>query len=233
MRTALLPAALLALLAVSMPLQAADAPLPPPDSPAFCTEVQRYTAGTRLGGTNELFTDMVAYRKSKPLAQPHTTFQVVSYGGKLPLVVSCKVKTVAHLRAVYGAKTVGTQRYCPDVTRRIRDQAVAELTAAGNAAAAARAAAYVIDATEPYSTGQAYLGDFTPAYQGDDGRVHLASPGLFQDYDAWYTAILPEQVVGQLYCHLPTVPYVVALATGALKPGTVITTGDAATVTPR
>jgi hypothetical protein len=233
MRTALLPTALLALLAVSTPIRAADAPLPPPDSPAFCTEIQRYTAGTRLGGTNELFTDMVAYRKSKPMAKPHTTFQVVSYGGKLPLVVSCKVKGVAHLRAVYGPQAVGTQRYCPDVTRRIRDQAAAELAAAGSRDAAARAAAFVIDATEPSATGQSYLEDFTPAYVGADGRVHLASPALFQDYDAWYTAILPERVVGQLYCHLPTVPYVKALATGALKPGTVITTGEGATVTPR
>lgn len=231
MRSVTCVAALLTTLATT-PLRAADAPLPPPDSPAFCSEVQRYTARTQLTGTNELFTDMVAYRKSKPFARPHTTFQVVTYAGRLPMVVSCKVKTVAHLRAEYGAAAVGEQRYCPDVTRRVRDEAVAELTAAGDAAAAARAAAYVIDATEPASTGQSYLADFTPAYRGDDGRVHLASPGLFQDYDAWYTIVLPERVVGQLYCHLPTVAYVKELATGRLQPGAVVTTGEGATVTP-
>jgi hypothetical protein len=209
------------------------APLPPPDSQAFCTAIQQFTAGTKLAGTNELFTDMVAYRKSKPFARPHTTYQVVSYVGKLPIVVSCKVKTVAHLRATYGADAVGQQRYCPDVTRRVQVQAVAELRAAGQAAAADQAAAFVVDATEPYATGQEYLGDFTPGYRGDDGRIHLGSPGLFQDYDSWITYVLPERVVGQLYCHIPTVAYVKALATGAMAPGTLVTTGENATVTPR
>lgn len=225
-------AALLVVLA-GPALAVEPAPLPPPDSPAFCTAVQQFTADTRLAGTNELFTDMVAYRKSKPLAKPHTTFQVVSYGDGLPVVVSCKVKTAAHLRAVYGAGSVGNQRLCPDVTRRLQAQAAAELRAGGQADAAARVAAFVVDPTEPYATGQAYLQDFTPAYRGDDSKVHLASPSLFQDYDSWYTWILPEQVQGQLYCHLPTVPYLKALATGARRPGGVVTTGDNATVTPR
>jgi hypothetical protein len=77
------------------------------------------------------------------------------------------------------------------------------------------------------------LQDFTPAARGDDGKVHLASPGLFQDYDSWYTSILPERVQGQLYCHIPTVAYLKALATGARAPGTVVTTGEGATVRPR
>jgi hypothetical protein len=208
-------------------------PLPPPDSPAFCTAIQQFTAGTKLTGTNELFTDMVAYRKSKPFAKPHTTFQVVTYHDGVPIVVSCKVKTAAHLRAVYGAGSVGTQRLCPDVTRRVQAEAIARLRASGRTEAAARAAAFVVDPTEPYSTGQSYLQDFTPAYRSEDGRVHLASPGLFQDYDSWYTWILPERVQGQLYCHIPTVNYLEALATGAMAPGIVVTTGEGATVTPR
>jgi len=44
--------------------------------------------------------------------------------------------------------------------------------------------------------------------------------------------VLPERVVGQLYCHLPTVAYVKALAMGTMAPGTVVTTGDNAAVTP-
>jgi hypothetical protein len=227
-------AAAFALALLAGPVLALDPePLPPSDSPAFCTAIQQFTAGTKLTGTNELFTDMVAYRKSKPFAKPHTTFQVVSYSNGLPIVVSCKVKTAAHLRAVYGPGSVGTQRLCPDVTRRVQAQAVAELRAAGQTEAAARAGAFVIDASEPSITGQSYLEDFMPAYLGDDGSVHLASPGLFQDYDSWYTWILPEQVQGQLYCHIPTVDYLKALATGAMAPGTVVTTGEGATVTPR
>lgn len=222
-----------AALLLAGPVCNAAEPLPAPESPQFCLRVQQFTAGTQLAGRNELFRDMVAYRKSKPFARPHTIFQVVSYAGKLPVVVSCKVKTAAHLGAVYGASSVGQQRYCYDVTRQVRDQAATELRAAGQATAAAQAAGYAIDQTEPYATGQQYLQDFTPAYRGEDGRVHLSSPSLFQDYDSWFTYVLPERVVGQLYCHLPTVAYVKALATGAVAPGTVITTGDNAVVTPR
>ncbi len=81
-------------------------------------------------------------------------------------------------------------------------------------------------------TGRSYLEDFQLSYVGDDGAVHFNSPGLYQDYDAWYTFILPEILQGQSYCHLPTVDYVKALATGELEPGTPITTADDAPVTP-
>jgi hypothetical protein len=47
------------------------------------------------------------------------------------------------------------------------------------------------------------------------------------------TLILPERVEGQVYCHLATAEYLKALATGALEPGTLITTADDAPVTPQ
>jgi hypothetical protein len=195
--------------------------LPAPAAPEYCGAVQQILAGTTLAGTNTLFTDMPEYRHSKPSA------------GDRPIVVSCKTKTAAHLRAVYGPDAAGEQRGCPDITRRIRDQVAAELAAAGDAGAAARAADFVVDADEPYLAGRDYLADFRPSYRGDDGRVHLHSPGLFQDYDSWITRFLPWQVQGQSYCHLPTVDYVRALATGATEPGaTTVTTADDAPVTP-
>ncbi|RMF94617.1 MAG: hypothetical protein D6727_12440, partial [Gammaproteobacteria bacterium] len=98
--------------------------------------------------------------------------------------------------------------------------------------AAERAAAIVVDDNEPYITGRSYLADFQLSYRGDDGKVHLNSPGLFQDYDSWITMFLPEKVQGQSYCHLPTVEYIKALATGEMQPGTLVTTADDAPVTP-
>jgi hypothetical protein len=207
--------------------------LPAPASPEYCGAVQQILAGTSLRGENTLFTDMPEYRHSKPSADPHRIYQVVTWAGDRPIIVSCKTKTAAHLRAVYGPAAAGEQRGCPDVTRRIRDQVAAELAAAGDAAAAARAAEFVVDADEPYLAGRDYLADFRPSYRGDDGRVHLHSPGLFQDYDSWITRFLPWQVQGQSYCHLPTVDFVRALATGAIEPGaTTVTTADDAPVTP-
>ncbi len=186
--------------------QPAAGRLPPPASADFCMTVQQLMAGTSLRGENTVFTDMPSYRHSKPFVKPLRIYQVVTYAGRRPIVVSCKVKTAAQLRAVYGPQAAGTQRSCPDLTRLARDQAVAALRQAGNAAAAARAA---------------------------DGRTHLSSPGLFQDYDRWFTRFLPEKFQGQAYCHLPTVDYIEAVATGEMPPGATITTGEDAPVTPR
>lgn len=209
------------------------APLPAADSPAFCVAAQQILASTKLVGKNTLFTDMPAYRHSKPLVEPLEIFQVVSYRGKLPVMVSCKVKTAAHLRAAYGATAAGKQLYCPDMTRLARAQAVAALQQAGQAAAAARAAAFVIDVNEPYITGQSYLADFQLSYRGEDGAIHIASPGLYQDYDSWITGFLPEKLQGQSYCHLATVNYLKALAAGAMQPGITMTTAEDAPVRPK
>lgn len=206
--------------------------LPAPDSPEYCMAAQQILASTTLTGSNTIFTDMPAYRYSKSAADPHLIYQVVTWDGQRPIVVSCKTKTAAHLRAVYGPDAAGTQNFCPAVTRQAHAQAVAELQAAGLTEAAARAAAFVIDDTEPYTTGQAYLADFEAAYAGADGAIHLSSPGLYQDYDSWITRFLPWQVQGQAYCHLPTVDHIKALATGDMEPGTVITSADDAPVNP-
>lgn len=207
--------------------------LPAPASPEFCRAVQQVLASTTLTGENTLFTDMPEYRHSKPAANPHRIYQVVTYAGRVPIVVSCKVKTAAHLRAVYGPAAAGADVGCAEITRRTRDGVVGKLRAAGQDAAAARAAAFVVEDNEPYLTGRDYLADFQPAFVADDGALHLASYGLFQDYDSWITPFLPWQVQGQHYCHLPTADFVEALATGAMAPGRVVTTADDAPVTPR
>ena len=209
------------------------APLPAADSPAFCVAVQQIIASTKLVGKNTLFTDMPEYRHSKPIVDPLQIFQVVSYAGKLPVMVSCKLKTAAHLRAAYGPEAAGKQLYCPDVTRLVRAQVVAELQQANQSAAAAKAAAFVIDDNEPYTTGRSYLTDFQLSYPGDDGAVHISSPGLYQDYDSWITWFLPEKFQGQSYCHLATASYLKALASGEMKPGIMMTTADDAPVRPK
>ncbi len=225
-KTFCLIAALVALAATSSAQQ-----LPPADSELFCTAAQKFLSQTEREGTNMVFTDMPAYRASKPMVDPLTNYQVVSYRGSLPVVVSCKVKGSAHLRAAYGEDAAGDQRFCPELTRAVLAQAVEELRAS-DPAAAGRAAAFVVDELEPYMTGSSYLGDFQPAYVGDDGAVHLSSPGLFQDYDSWIRYLFPERVVGQVYCHLPTMDFIKALATGSIEPGLTLTTADDAQVTP-
>ncbi|MEQ1800916.1 MAG: hypothetical protein ABL989_03270 [Gammaproteobacteria bacterium] len=207
--------------------------LPEPADEGYCKVAQQILASTTLTGSNTVFTDMPEYRHSKPSADPHRIYQVVTYDGAMPVVVSCKTKTAAHLRAVYGPEAAGTQYFCPELGRRVQRQAVVELTASGQAEAAARAAAFIVDDNEPYMTGRDYLADFELSYQAADGTLHLNSFGLFQNYDSWITGFLPWQVQGQSYCHVATVDYVKALAAGEIEPGTVITTADDAPVTPQ
>ena len=207
--------------------------LPAPVSADFCVAVQKRLASTSLNGTNTLFTDMPSYRHSKPSAEPFNIYQIVTYAGRRPIMVSCKVKTAAHLRAVFGEQAAGKQRFCPDITREIRARAVAELRQANLPTAAEKAAVLVIDENEPYVTGSAYLADFPLSYRAPDGAVHLNSPGLFQDYDSWITPFLPAIFKGQSYCHLATVEYIKALATEEMQPGTVVTTAEDAPVNPR
>lgn len=225
------PVYLLAALAVLATSPVPAQPLPPAESEAFCTAAQKFLSQTDREGSNTVFTDMPAYRASKPMVDPLTNYQVVSYRNRLPVVVSCKVKGSAHLRAAYGEDAAGEQLFCPELTRALLAQSVAELRDS-DPAAADRASAFVVDDIEPYMTGSSYLGDFMPAYVGEDGAVHLNSPGLFQDYDSWIRYLFPERVVGQVYCHLPTTDFIKALASGTVEPGLTLTTADDAQVTP-
>ncbi len=206
--------------------------LPAADSDEFCATVQQILANTAMRGTNEVFDTLDAYGKSKPMIDPLTNYQVVSYRGSMPMMVSCKVKTSAHLRSNYGEDAAGEQLFCPAVTRIVQAQTEAALRIT-NPAAADKAASFVIEDNEPYASGRGYLGDFQLSFVADDGTIHLNSPGLFQNYDAWYTWILPERLQGQSYCHFATVQYMTALATGAIEPGTPITFDGSIPVTPQ
>ncbi len=204
----------------------------PSTSPQFCIWVQQGLASTTQVGENTIFDDMPSYRHSKPSIKPLRLYQVVTYAGSMPIVVSCKMKTAAHLRATYGASAAGDQLFCPDIARMLQQQAADELRSENNTDAAARVMEFIIDRDEPFISGQAYLKDFRTIYRGADGTTHVASPGLYQDYDSWITMFLPEFLKGQSYCHLATVESLKAIATGQSQPGVTITTKDDAPVRP-
>jgi hypothetical protein len=230
--TPLLRIALIAsFVATAMPAHAQA--LPDPASEKFCQAVQKILASTEVESINTIFTDMPAYRHSKPSPDPLMIYQVVSYRGQLPIMVSCKVKGAAQIRSAYGEDAAGEQLYCPEITRRTKAQAIAELRQENLMGVAIAAESFVVDENEPYITGQDYLSDFELSYVGEDGAIHFNSPGLFHDYDSWTTWILPEKFEGQTYCHLATVEYMKAVAKGEIKPGTLMTTSEDAPVTPQ
>jgi hypothetical protein len=233
LHTTAFAAALIATL-LALPLsapRAAETALPSATSPQFCIKLQQTLAATEMVGENTIFDDMPSYRHSKPAAKPLKIYQVVTYAGPMPIVVSCKMKTAAHLRETYGASAAGQQLFCPDIARMLQQQAIDELTSEGKAEAAARLASFVIDKDVPYVTGREYLAEFRTLYRGADGVVHVSSPGLYQDPESWYTPLLPAILKGQSYCHLATVESLKAVATGEMEPGTTITTADDAPTT--
>jgi hypothetical protein len=231
--TAKIRVSLLLTAAIAIPALAQAQSLPDPTSEKFCQVVQQILANSEVESVNTIFTDMPEYRHSKPSPDPLMIYQVVTYDGQRPIMVSCKIKGAAHIRATYGEDAAGEQQYCPEITRRAKAQAIAELRAENLTGIAMAAEAFVVDENEPYMTGRDYLADFELSYVGEDGAIHFQSPGLFHDYDSWTTWILPAMVEGQAYCHLATVDYIKAIAKGEIKPGTMVTTADDAPVTPQ
>ncbi len=218
---------------LSAPATAAGADLPDPTSGEFCQRVQQILASTEMTGEITVFNDMPEYRHSKPSPDPLMIYQVVTYDEKRPIVVSCKVKAADHLRSAYGEDAAGEQKTCSTITNMVMDQAIRELEAEYPEEAAERARGFIIDDNEPYMTGQSYLQDFELSYMDPEAKVHLQSPGLQTDWENMLIWILPNRIRGQTYCHIPTVPYIKALATGAVEAGTVVGTGDDAPTVPQ
>ncbi len=230
LRTSLILVATAGLLAATTSL-AQTTTMPDPTSTDFCVVVQKILANTELTATNEIFNDMPEYRHSKPSPNPLMIYQIVTYDEVGPIVVSCKVKAADHIRSEYGADAAGEQLACPTITRLVHAQAIAELQQE-NPEAAAAAAGFVIDETEVSMTGQAYLSDFQSIYTGEDGAIHIASPGLQADWESMMGWIMPDRFMGQTYCHLATVDYMKRIAAGTAEPGATITTEDDAPTTP-
>lgn len=216
---------------LALPASAQSPMLPDPTTPEFCVAVQHILANTDIDATNEIFNNMPDYRHSKPSPNPLMIYQVVTYDDVGPIVVSCKVKTADHIRAVYGEDAAGEQRYCPEITRMVQAQAVAELQQ-WNPEAAAAAQAFVIDESEPFMMGSSYLADFQSSYVGEDGAIHFQSPGLQTNWEDWLIWVMPNRLRGQTYCHLPTVAYMKRVAAGTTEPGATITTVDDAPTQP-
>lgn len=225
--------AFVAVIAVAAPVYLSADDLPDPTSGEFCQVAQQVLASTDMRGKITVFDNMPDYRASKPAPSPLLIYQVVTYDDKRPVAVSCKVKAADHLRSVYGEEVAGEQKTCSAMTELALQQAISELDAENPPEVTARARAFVVDDNEPFMTGQSYLQSFELSYLDPEGNVHLQSPGLQTNWDDWLIWILPDRLRGQTYCHIPTVSYIKALATGALEPGTMITTADDAPTVPQ
>jgi len=173
----------------------------------FCAEVQRVTAQTSVKAKLTVHSTTGAYRASKPGIEPVEIHQYVTPDAKgRPKMISCKVKSVDHLKSAYGPQAAGTQGTCEQVTR--------SLVAQARANAGPQAPALVVDPEEQVWTGSSYLSPFALLTRDEAGALHVHTRYMRIDWDDWRWYIMPDRVRGHLYCHVVAPGYLAGLLRG-------------------
>jgi len=173
----------------------------------FCSEVQRVTARTNVKANLTIHETSQDYRASKPGIEPVEIHQYVTPDAKgRPKMISCKVKSVDHLKSAYGAGAAGAQGTCEQVTRSVVEQARAR---AGAAAPVVR-----VDPEEQVWTGSSYLSPFELLSRDASGTLHVHTRYMRIDWDDWRWYVMPDRVRGHLYCHLIAPEYMARLFLG-------------------
>lgn len=196
--------ALLALSALALPGISVAGNL---DLDTFCSDVQRITAGTAISANLTIHETSESYRKSKPGIDPVQIHQYVTPDAKgRPKMVSCKVKSVDHLKAVHGPAATGSQGSCEQVTRMI----VAE----ARAAAPSGAPQIRIAPEERVWTGSSYLSPFTMLDRDAAGTLQLHTRYMRTDWEDWRWYLMPDRLRGHLYCHVIAPEYLARILRG-------------------
>lgn len=173
----------------------------------FCAEVERVTTQTTVPFTLVTHKTSWDYRHSKPGIEPVVIHQYVTPDATgRPKMISCKVKTVDHLQAVYGASAAGSQGSCEQVTRSVVEQA--------RARAGAGALAVVIEPEQQVWTGSAYLSPFELLSKDATGALHLNTRYMRIDWEDWRWYVMPNRLRGHLYCHVIAPEYLARLMKG-------------------
>ena len=173
----------------------------------FCSEVQRVTAETSIKTNLTVHKTSWDYRHSKPGIEPVEIHEYVSPDAQgRPKMVSCKVKAVDHLQAIYGPGAAGRQGTCEQVTRSIVEQ---ERARAGGAALALR-----IDPEEQVWTGSSYLAPFELLSKDSSGTLHVHTRYMRVDWNDWRWYIMPNKLRGHLYCSVIAPEYLARLLHG-------------------
>lgn len=173
----------------------------------FCSEVQRATANTRVKANLTVHKTSWEYRHSKPGIEPVEIHQYVTPDATgRPKMVSCKVKAVDHLQAVYGPASAGPQGTCEQVTRSVVAQA--------RAGAPPNAPVIQVDPEEQVWTGSSYLAPFELLTRDAKGVLHVHTRYMRIDWDDWRWYLMPNKVRGHLYCHVIAPEYLARLYKG-------------------
>jgi hypothetical protein len=187
----------------------------------FCARAQSLIVGTQVPSTAVVHDDYDTFVKSKPVVRP---LQVQQYHWPAPpdgspaRMISCKMKTADHIVAEYGEATAGADAGCAAVNRDTLQRVVAGMTAAERRRLRFDADTVVHDAEERTTNGPIWLEPHAVAYVGADGRLHLRTKAMRNDWlDPRYRDA-PPQFKGTRYCHFVAPDHLRRLLLGETPP---------------
>jgi hypothetical protein len=183
----------------------------------FCLRAQSLIVGTKVQSAAVVHDDYEAFVKSKPVARP---LQVQQYHWPAPpeggpvRMLSCKMKTADHLVSEYGSGAAGDDAGCAAVNHDTLQRVVAGMTAAERRRLRFDPASVVHDAEERTTNGPVWLEPHAVAYVAADGRLHLRTKAMRNDWlDPRYRDA-PPQFKGTRYCHFVAPDYLRQLLRG-------------------
>lgn len=197
-------------------MEAPASTLPPVER--YCAEVQHLIAGTSLPVVNVVHPDYTAFVKSKPKIRPLETEQYTTLddAGR-PKIISCKMKTVDHLKAEYGEAAAGEDASCAAWNRRTWEAVLTGFTdkeRRGLRFDEGRDVVFDLDVVT--NQGQIWVLPFPIARVDPDGALHLLSKSMKNDWTDPRYADAPVLVRGTRYCHLVAPDYLRGLLLGEI-----------------
>jgi hypothetical protein len=215
-RGALSVAALVMLLGVAPPAKA-GLPLATTND-SFCEVAQYLISSTAQKPANVIHKDYESFKKSKTSIAPFEIHQFVTYAdaaGTQPMRISCKLKTVDHLVAQFGATAAGPQQNtCKDLNHIMARNVYATMVLEGATDVKFPLERIRLEPDDNHFMGSAWVSDYQSLWGTPDGGMHLLAKTLHVPYTHWLWQFAPEKFRGVYYCHLVAPEYLRALMLG-------------------
>jgi len=183
----------------------------------FCAIAQERMSSTHLEVVNVVHADYDEFVKSKPRVRPLETeeYHWQDPSGAGLRMVSCKMKTVDHLKAEYGPDSAGEEGSCAALNAATLAAVIAGLPASQRRHLRFdHGRAIVFDADVITNDGPLWLAPFALVHLGADGSLHVASKAMRNDWNDPRLKDAPVRFKGTRYCHLIAPDYLARLLLG-------------------
>jgi hypothetical protein len=179
---------------------------PPVASGRFCAIAQQRMSSTQLPVQNVVHPDYDGFVKSKPVVRPLETEEYHWYDDAADTelrMISCKMKTVDHLKAEYGPQAAGEESSCAALNAVILDGVLAGFSAPQRRRLRFdQGRAVVFDPDRLTNDGPLWLAPFALVATTPDGKLHVATKAMRNDWTDPRLQTAPVRFRGTRYCHL-------------------------------